>query len=319
MSAHTVRRSLIALGLVWPCVAFGQPNGLACLPDRGPVRLIVPFPAGSWIDAVARQMQHVAVENKPGANGLAGASEVAKAAPDGRTLLLTYGSAHAVATAVAAQVPFDPVKDFAPISQIAVIPMVLVANPSFPARNLQDLAAQVKKGARPKLATSSVASIDDLTGWLLSRAMGGIIERVPFQGAANAMNGILGGHTNLIIAPVGLAAPYVKERKLIPYAVTGTRRSALLPDVPTMAEAGIPGIEVSNWIGLFAPRGTPRERIGCFYDSTKQFVSDEGVKKRLLASGMEVVGDSPEEFSRYVASDVARWGQLAKQANLTGK
>ena len=271
---NTLRRSVVLLALLAVPLASlvgPAPAAAQAFPNK-PVRLVVPFPPGGPLDTVGRALaqklteawgQSVIVDNRPGAGGNIGADLVAKAAPDGYTVVMGALSTHAVNPSLYAKMPYDAVKDFAPITLVAITPNVLVVNPSLPVNSVRELVAYAK--ANPgKLAfgSGSNGSAGHLAGELFKADTGTDLLHVPFKGAAPAMQALLSGDIQLMFDNLASASAQVKAGKLKALAVTTARRSPLAPDLPTMAESGVPGFDISTWFGLLAPAGTPPEIVG---------------------------------------------------------
>ena len=316
------KRRVVALAIVaiaYVCAA--QPAVAQPFPSK-PARLVVPFPAGGPLDAVGRLLaqqlserwgQSVVVENKPGAGGNIGADFVAKAAPDGYTVVMGALSTHAVNPSLYAKMPYDAQKDFTPITRVAVTPNVLVVNPSLPVNSVKELIAYAK--AHPgklSFGSGSTGSAGHLAGELLKVDAGIDMVHVPYKGAAPAMQALLAGDTQLMFDNLANAMAQVKAGKLKALAVTTAERSKLAPDLPTMAEAGVPGFDISTWFGLFAPAGTPAQIVGKWNGDVTRILEAPDMRERLLAQGAEPAPDSPQDFARFVSNELAKYARIVK-------
>jgi tripartite-type tricarboxylate transporter receptor subunit TctC len=318
-----IARRLLA-PLVLALAATAAAPGVAAegaFPDH-PARLVVPFPAGGPLDAVGRAIaqklgeawgQSVVVENKPGAGGNIGADYVAKSPPDGYTVVMGALSTHAVNPSLYAKMPYDAVKDFAPITLVAVTPNVLVVNPDLPVHSVQELIAYAK--ANPgKLAfgSGSNGSAGHLAGELLKVDAGIDMIHVPFKGAAPAMQALLANQTQLMFDNLASAMAQVKAGKLRALAVTTAKRSPLVPDLPTMAEAGVPGFDISTWFGLLAPAGTPPAIVAKWNEGVTRILRDPAMRERLAAQGAEAAPTTPQAFAQFIAAEVPKYARIVK-------
>jgi tripartite-type tricarboxylate transporter receptor subunit TctC len=321
---NPLRRTLailpaIALSLA-TLAAVGFANAQA-FPQK-PVRLVVPFPPGGPIDTVSRAIaqklteawgQTVVVDNRPGAGGNIGADLVAKAAPDGYTVVMGALSTHAVNPSLYPKMPYDAAKDFAPISLVAVTPNVLVVNPSLPVATAREFIAYAR--ANPgKLAfgSGSNGSAGHLAGELFKVDAGVDMLHVPFKGAAPAMQALLAGDTQLMFDNLASATAQVKAGKLKALAVTTARRSKLAPDLPTLAEAGLPGFDISTWFGLLAPAGTPADVVARWNAEVTRILNSTEMRERMTALGAEPAPDTPAEFARFIAGETAKYARIVK-------
>ncbi|MBK9673838.1 MAG: tripartite tricarboxylate transporter substrate binding protein [Betaproteobacteria bacterium] len=321
---NPLRRTLAIL----PAIALSLAT-LAAVPiahaqafPQKPVRLVVPFPPGGPIDTVARAIaqklteawgQTVVVDNRPGAGGNIGADLVAKAAPDGYTVVMGALSTHAVNPSLYPKMPYDAAKDFAPISLVAVTPNVLVVNPSLPVATAREFIAYAR--ANPgKLAfgSGSNGSAGHLAGELFKVDAGVDMLHVPFKGAAPAMQALLAGDTQLMFDNLASATAQVKAGKLKALAVTTARRSKLAPDLPTLAEAGLPGFDISTWFGLLAPAGTPADVVARWNAEVTRILNSTEMRERMTALGAEPAPDTPAEFARFIAGETAKYARIVK-------
>jgi len=290
-----------------------------------PVRLIVPFAAAGPTDVIARIVaqklsdawgQQVYIENLPGAGGNTGIANAAKSKPDGYTILVV-STGFIVNPSMYAKVPYDPLKDFSPITLVAASPNVISAHPSFPAKTLKELIELVK--AHPgtySFAQPATGSTPHLAGELLKQKYGLDLVTVPFNGASLAVNSTIAGHTPIAFTALPPAISNIKEGNLRGLAVTAAKRSAALPDVPTMAEAGIPDQEAETINGLLAPAGTPNEIIARINRDTVDALSLPDVKERLSALGFEPTTSTPAAFGARIKSEIAKWDKVVRAANI---
>jgi tripartite-type tricarboxylate transporter receptor subunit TctC len=291
-----------------------------------PVRLIITFAAGGGADFVGRTVggklaqllgQPVVVENRAGANGAIGAESVAKAPADGYTLLIGAAGTMAVAPHLMPSLPFDTFKDFAPVSLVATSPFVVTVHPEVPAKSVRELIDLAK--ARPgKLAfgSSGVGGSPQLAGELFKSMAGVDMLHVAYKGLAPAITDLLGGQIQVIFADVGLVKPHLEAGKLRGLAVTGTSRSPLLPGLPTVAEAGIPGYAAGTWYSLLAPAGTPAAIVAKLSEETRAALRDPAVKAALTKQGVEASPTSPERLAAFLREEHKKWGEVIRSAGI---
>lgn len=287
-----------------------------------PVRLVVPFPPGGPLDTVGRAIaqklteawgQSVVVDNRPGAGGNIGADLVAKSAPDGYTVVMGALSTHAVNPSLYPTMPYDAAKDFAPITLVAVTPNVLVVNPALPVRTVKELIAYAKANpGKLSFGSGSNGSAGHLAGELLKADAGIDMVHIPYKGAAPAMQALLAGDTQLMFDNLASATAQVKAGKLRALAVTTAQRSKLAPDLPTMAEAGVPGFDISTWFGLLAPAGTPAEVIAKWNTDTVKILNSTDMRERLTAQGAEAAPTTPAEFAQFIGRELAKYARIVK-------
>jgi len=309
---------LLALAL---CATGAHAQGAADFPAR-PIRLVVPFPPGGATDIAARLIgermsadwkQPVTVDNRPGAGGNIGADVVAKAAPDGYTLIVGVTGSHAINTSLYARMPYDPVKDFEAISQVAVVPNVVVVHPSVPAQTLRELVALAKKEpGKLNYASLGSGTAAHLTMEMFKTAAGIDLTHIPYKGSSPAVADLIAGQVQTMIDGLPSALPHVKAGKLRALAVTSAHRSAAAPDLPTIAESGYPGFSADAWSGLFAPKGTPRPIVDKLAAETQRILKLPEVQKRLADLGAEPVGSTPAEFSEHVKREIDKWARVVK-------
>jgi tripartite-type tricarboxylate transporter receptor subunit TctC len=294
-----------------------------------PVRIVVPFAAAGTTDIIARalapEMQHAfgqpfVVDNKPGAGGNSGAAEVAKSAPDGYTLLMGTVGTHAINPALYPKMPYDHVKDFAPITLCAGVPNVLVVNPAaaqkYQINSVQDLirAAKANPG-KLNFASSGNGTSIHLSAELFKSMTGTYMVHLPYRGSGPALIDLLGGSADLMFDNLPSSLPHIKADKLKALAVTSAVRSAVLPDLPTIAEAGGPslkGFEASSWFGLLAPAGTPTDVVNRVQQEVAKSLATPSVKERLVSQGAIPSGITPAEFARFIDAETKKWAQVVK-------
>lgn len=289
-----------------------------------PVKLVVAYPPGGAVDQVARLLaeklsaslgQPVVVDNRAGAGGLVGSDAVAKSANDGYTLLLGTVSSHAIAPAVYRKMPYDPVADFAPVSLVALTPYIITVNPNVPARTLPELIALAKsKPDGLNFGSSGTGTTPHLAGELFNTMAGTKIAHIPYKGSAPMLTDLLGGQVQ--VAFDNTVIPSIKADKLRGLAVTGPARLAAMPDIPTAAEAGLPGYEAVGWMGLYAPKGTPAAVVTRLATETAKAMAAPDVRDKLNAMGFQSKTDTPAEFDTYLRAETAKWAKVAHDANV---
>lgn len=286
------------------------------------ITLIVPFPAGGTTDILGRFVgqalsaawnQPVVVENRGGAGGNIGAAAVAKAAPDGYTLLVGTVGTHAINASLYAKMPYDTLKDFAPVTQIASVPNMLVVTPSLPVGSVTELIAYAKANpGKLNMASSGNGTSIHLSGELFKVMTGVDMVHVPYKGSAPALNDLMAGQVQLMFDNMPSALPQVKGGTLKALAVTTATRSPAMPDLPTVAEAGVPGFEASSWFGVFAPAGTPKEIVAKLQTEIARILKSPEMTERLAQQGAVAVGNTPDEFGAYVQSELVKWAGVVK-------
>jgi tripartite-type tricarboxylate transporter receptor subunit TctC len=291
-----------------------------------PIRLIVPFAPGGVSDTSARVVadklsqrlgQQVVVENKPGASGNIGTAMVAQAAPDGYTLLLGFDGTIVINPHVYARVPFDPIKDFVPISKIGDAALILIAHPSVPAKNLQELVAysRAREGGL-SYGSAGTGSTPHLAGELLKARTGLNMVHVPYKGGGQAMGDLVGGTLPVLYTAVAGAQQYVKSGKATAIAVSGASRVPTLPDVPTLVESGVPGLVSDSWVGLLAPAKTPKEIVDKLASELNAVVNMPDTRERLATLGIVPSGNSSEGFGKQIQSDLNKYREAVKTAKI---
>ncbi|MDB5849948.1 MAG: hypothetical protein JWP29_3700 [Rhodoferax sp.] len=313
-----------ALLCALPLAAAAQPA--TTWPERA-VTIIVPFPAGGSTDMAGRTLaqglqdklhQTFVVDNRAGATGTIGAGMVKRAAPDGYTLMVSSLATYVITPHLLKTVPYDALKDFDYISIPVQAPNVLVATPAQAARTVADVVALLKKNPdKVTFASSGNGASDHLAAELFWQQSGTQGLHVPYKGGAPAINDLLGGQVEFSFPNINAVLPYIRAGKLRAIAVTGTARSPLLPDVPTLAEAGVKGAEIYSWQGLAAPKGLPPAVKKKLSDAAIAVMQDPVVQKRMAEQGLEVVANTPDEFTAYQAKEFARWKQLITARKIT--
>ena len=305
-------------------VAMANSAEMGNYPSK-PIRLIVPFaPAGS-ADALARTMQPafsealgqtVVIDNRPGASSAIGTDMAAKSPPDGYTLLLIT-TTHTINPSLTAKLPFDAVKDFAPISLVASQPNILVVHPSVAAQSVKELVALAKsKPGTLNFASGGNGSSPHLSGELFKIVAGVHITHIPYKSSGPGVIDLLGGHVQIMFAGPLALEPHIKNGRLRPLAIADKRRSNILPDVPTMSETGFPGVETGTWYGLVAPARTPTAITNHVQQTVAKMLRSPDLKTRILNQGVDIVGSSPDEFERFLVSELAKWSRVVKTAGV---
>jgi tripartite-type tricarboxylate transporter receptor subunit TctC len=324
----TMRAVLIAFASVVLGTTEMSPATAQTYPSRT-ITLIVPFPAGGATDVVARVLakglserigQPVVVDNRPGANGAIGSASVAKARPDGYTLVMGGVNTHAMNDSLIKPRPYDSAKDFAPITLTALIPIAFVVNPQLPVATLQEFVALTRSKPRQlSYGSSGSGGPHHLAMELFKLAAGIDIVHVPYRGGAPQLNDLVGGH--ILIGSIGLppALPHIETGKLRALAVTDAKRSVFLPKVPTVAESGFPNFEMSYWLGLMAPAGTPRNIIDRLAAESVAVLTTPDTREALAKQGAEVVTSTPDAFKKLVENDLAKWSKVIQDAGITAE
>jgi len=319
-----IGRSVISAILAAVCLAGAVAHARAEYPER-PIRLIVPFPAGGTVDLVARLVtarmseelrQPFVIENRGGAGGVIAADAVAKATPDGYTLLFTSPN-HTINAALQGKLPYDTEKDFVPVAMVGEIPELLVSHPAAPFRDFAGFVAYAKANpSKLNYASAGNGTLPHMTMELILRGLSLDVAHIPYRGAAPAMTDLLAGQVQLKMDTYATANQYVASGKLRALGVASRTRSPLMPDVPTIAEMGLPGYEGVLWMGLVAPAGTPKAVIETLAAAVKHAVSAPELAARLKRDGVDPVGGTPEEFAELIRREIEQWRALAKSANI---
>jgi len=314
-----------ALAVAATLAAAASEASAQAYPNR-PVRILVPFPAGAGVDIVARMLglpltdlwgQATVVDNRPGAGGTIACELAAKAAPDGYTLLLGNISTFAMAPSLYKKVNYDPVQSFAPITLVNTSANVLVAHPSVPAATTQALIALAKaKPGQINYASAGSGTSPHLAAELFKSMAGVDLVHVPYKGSPQALTDLLGGQTQIMFASLVSALPHIRQARLRALGVTSLKRAAALPDLPAISEAGLRGYDVSVWMGIVAPAGTPPAIIAQLNRQIAALLQSPDIRERLAVQGLEAASNSPAEFRSYIASEVRKWAVVIKQAGV---
>jgi len=319
------RARILAFGALL-CMGAGGAAQAQTYPDR-PIRLIAPFPAGGLADVLARAVgdeiartlgQPVIVENRAGAGGNIGAEAVARSAPDGYTLLMTSAGILTANQFLYAKMAFDPEKDFVPVSNVADMPMLVVVNPNVPAKTLAELVALAR--AHPgklNFGSPGIGTTGHLGLALFMHAAKIKLTHIPYKGAAPAITDLLAGQIDGVVDNPPTVLPHIEAGKLRPLAVAAKSRMALLPDLPTTAEAGVPNYEASSWFGVVAPAGTPPAIVARLHKDIAAALRQPSLRERFAKNGARLLGNSPDEFARQIRDDRKMWGEIIKAADIT--
>ena len=305
--------------------AVAQPAGKSASPSDYPsrsIRFVVPFTPGGTVDILARVIsprlsealgQQVVVDNRGGSAGVIGTEIAARSPPDGYTLMLGNTASIAINPGLYSKLPYDPVRDFAPVTLVALAPYVLVVPPSLPARSVKEMLALAR--ARPgQLAYASTGngSVGHLSGELLAFMAGVKLQHVPYKNIGQMMTELMSGQVQLLFLGVVSAGPYVRTGKLRALAMSGSKRSSMLPETPTVAESGVRDFEVTGWYGVFVPAGTPPQIVMRLNAEIVRIINGPEVRERLSSEGADLVGNTPGQFAAYVKSEVAKWAKVVK-------
>jgi tripartite-type tricarboxylate transporter receptor subunit TctC len=311
-------RALLALALLWPLLVLGQ------YPAK-PLRMVIPFPPGGATDIIGRVVaqkmgerlgQSVVVDNRPGAGGTIGSELVAKSAPDGYTILVSTNSTHAVA-AVLSKPPYDPLRDFTPIALLADSPNILVISPRLGIASVKELIAAAKaKPGTLSFASSGNGTIIHLTGEMFKQMAGVDLLHVPYKGTALSIPDLANGRVSILFDNIVSAQPHLRAGTVKALAVTSKARSALMPDLPTMSEAGVPGFDSTAWFALFGPAGLPAEIRTRLHEAAVAAVKAADARERLAAAGAEISGAGGDELASLIRGDIAKWGRVVKTGNI---
>ena len=315
------RLAVLVLVLLQATLSAAQPAD--SYPSK-PVRLVLPFPPGGGTDILGRLIadrlsaslgQPVVTENRGGAGGNVGAEAAAKSAPDGYTIVLVAPSL-AISPTLYSKLNYDPVKDLAPISLVATVPNVMITQPSLPG-DLKEFIALVKaKPGALNFGSGGAGTSNHLAGELFNLVAGTKLVHIPYKGVNLAMQDVLSGNVHLVFIGIPAAAPHIKAGKLRALALVAPQRSSALPDVPTVAEAGLPDFEVTTWYGVLAPAGTPRNIINRLNGELVKIMHAPELREKLAATGTEPLTSTPEEFSAYIRKEIAKWGDVIRKAGV---
>ena len=312
-------RAALALLLV---LVFNPVQAQDAWPSR-PIRFILPFPPGGGTDILGRLIaerlstslgQPVVTENRGGAGGNVGAEAAAKSAPDGYTIVLVAPSL-AISPTLYSKINYDPVKDFAPVSLVATVPNVMITQPSLPVQTLGEFIAYAKgKPGALNFGSGGAGTSNHLAGELFNIVTGARLVHIPYKGVNLAMQDVLAGNVHLVFIGIPAAAPHIKAGKLRALALVAPQRSSALPEVPTVAEAGLRDFEVTTWYGVLAPAGTPRNVVTRLNTELVKIMHSPELKDRLAATGTEPLTSTPEEFAAYIKREIAKWGEVVRKS-----
>jgi len=321
-----MKSGIIAFMRIAVFATLVAPPALAQNYPAKPIKIIIAQAPGSATDVISRVVgnrlseglgQPIVVEARPGAGGALGTEAAARSAPDGYTLFMGNNSTHGSNPAIYAKLPYDAVNDFAPISFVASVPYVLVVEPSLPVKSVQDLIALAKsKPGKINYASAGNGSTHQFCGELLKSAAGIDLVHIPYKGSPPGIAGLLAGEVSLMFTNLTDIGSQIRAGKVQPLAVTTLKRAPLLPDVPTMVEAGVPDFEITSWFGLLAPAATPAAVISRLNAETVKVLAREDVRSTLGAQGLDVRSSSPEQFAAYIKSEIARFTKIAKAAGI---
>jgi len=313
--------ALAAATLLAPTAASAQ-AGAAGFPSK-PMHIVVTFTTGGAPDILARLIgeklqttwgQPVIIDNKPGAGGNTGADAVAKSPPDGHTIVVGTVGTHSINGALYTKMPYDMVKDFTPITLLATTPNMLVVHNDVPAKNLKEFIDLGKKAGKLTFASSGSGTSIHVSGELFKTMTGIDMEHIPYKGRATAIPDLLGGRVTMMFDNMPSSLPLVREGKLRALGVTSAKRSQAAPEIPTIAEQGLPDFEAVSWFALFAPAGTPKPVVDKLQAEVKKILTTPDVSKRLAESGLEAVGSTPDELAAYQRTEIAKWAKVVKDS-----
>ncbi|MFO1282755.1 MAG: tripartite tricarboxylate transporter substrate binding protein [Burkholderiales bacterium] len=318
------RRTFVAAASALLVVA-AAPASLAQAPwPAKPVRIVVPFPPGGTTDILARAAalkmteawkEQAVVDNRPGAGGNIGAELVARAPADGYTLLMGTVGTHAINASLYAKMPFDPIRDFAPVILVAAVPNVMVVHPSVPASTVTEFIAWAKANpGKVNFASSGSGTSIHLAGELFKTQTGLAMTHVPYKGSAPAIADLVGGQVQVMFDNLPSALPQIRAGRLRALAVTSAQRASALPEVPTVAESGLPGFEASSWFGLLSPAGTPREVVQKVNSEIARWLATPEAKEKLASQGAIAAGGTPEDFVAHIAAESAKWQKVVRES-----
>lgn len=318
------RRSLLSTSLAVPAILFPARGSAQTYPLK-PVRLIVPFPAGGATDVLARALsiklgeklgQNVVVENRPGAGGTIGSAAVAQTAPDGYTILLATSSTHSIGPAINPKIPYDAQNDFTALGQVASSPNIVLVPQSSPAKNMRELIAYAKQHpGKLNYASSGNGTIVHLTSELFKAQSGTYIVHIPYRGTALAIPDLISGKVDLLFDSLVSGLPHVKDGKLRGLAVTSEKRSALAPDLPTVADA-LPGFESVTWFGLYGPKAMPADIVQKLNSALSAALADPDIKERFSRLGAEAISSTPSAFAALAQNERAKWKRIIEQRKI---
>ena len=316
---HNLTRLLLAAfistAMLMPAVAQQYPTK--------PIKLILPFPTGGATDVMSRILaekltprlgQTVIVENKPGAGTMLASEYVAKAPADGYTLLMAASSL-VIAPSLYSKVNYDPIKDFTPVTQVAAVIHLVVVNPNLPVKSIQDLIAYLKANpGKVSYGSTGSGTSTHLEAELFKKMAGVEIQHIPYKGSTPALADLVGGQTSMMFDPIASSKPYLESGRLRALAVTTGQRSVSAPELPTVAESGLPGYEAMPWLGIVAPAGTPKVIVDRLYKEVSEVLKMQDVQDRFKSLGLDIIGNSPAQFATFIAQDQKKWDQVIKDS-----
>ncbi len=318
-------RSVAAAAILCAAYAFAQPAFAQPYPTK-PIRMVITYPPGGNTDLVGRAVaqklseslgQQVIIDNRGGAGGIMGTLITSQAAADGYTLLLGTSAGMVVNPLLSAKLPYDAVRDFAPVSMVVIVPQLLVTNPQLPVKNVRELIALAKAKPGSLNAGSSGVGTPNHLGTELLKALAGVnIVHIPYKGGAAALTDLIGGQIQMAFSSIPAILPHIKAGRLNALGVGSAKRSPALPDVPTIAEAGVPGYEYTTWYGIFAPARTPAPVIARLNTEIVKILLSPEIKQRLVSQGGDPAPSTPAELRRYMAEESARWAKTIKSAGI---
>ena len=312
------------LGLMAIMMAIGSSGAWAQAFPNKPLRLVIPFTTGGGNDIVARIVaakmsdglgQPVVVENRPGAQGIIAVENVAKSAPDGHSILMGPSGPMSINPAIYAKLPYNTLRDFQPISMIGSFPLILVVNPSTSVRSVKDL-VEFARANPSKINYGSTAATFQLSSELFNLQTGTRFQHIPYKGSGDMVNAVMSGEITMALADPPPSAGPLKGGKIRGLAITASARHPSWPDLPTLAEAGVPGMDITIWMGLFVPTGTPTTIVTRLHQELVRVLALPDVRERMAGLGVDPSGMSPEDFTKRVAADIARWTRVAREANV---
>lgn len=312
----------LVVALAMPLAALAQ-----AWPAAKPVRMVIPFPAGGATDIIGRAVaqrlssalgQQVVVDNKPGAGGTIGADLVAKASPDGYTILMSTSSTHSIGPALNPKIPYDAFKDFVAVAHVANAPSVLVVGQSFPARSAKDLIALLKANpGKYNFGSSGIGTYPHLSAEMFKWRAGGLfVVHIPYRGTGLVITDLVAGQIGFLMDSIVSAQSHIKDGKVRALAVSGTKRSSSLPDVPTFGEVGVSGMDFSNWFGVLVPAGTPGEIVQRLHREVNAAVASNEVAELLRRSGADPAGGTSEQFAKIIRDEHESWKAVIQRANI---
>ena len=297
----------------------------AAYPDR-PIRLIVAYPPGGGTDIIARLIvpelskrlgQSITIENRGGASGNIGTEAAVNSTPNGYTLLMGNIGPNAINVSIFKKLPYQPERDLAPISLVAITPNILVANTNFPAKSIAELITFAKASpGKVNYPSAGAGTSSHLAGVLFCSIANVEMVHVPYKGGGLAMNDLLGGQVDIYFATMPAAMPFIKSGKLKPLGVTSEKRSLVLPNVPTIAESGLSGYSATTWYGLYAPKGTPVDIVQKIHDVTVEVIKTPEVREQMIQRGFEPIGNTPDQFAGFISSEITKWAKVVKIAGI---